>query len=381
MINFKDLEDILEKARLGLIKKLEALDLSALEISDYNKKYLGDKLCNIKNVMSLYKDIFSVALKDFLTHKSGAADLKNLTIIDYGGGYGLISFFALESGIGQVVYNDIYDVSCRDAKILASALKLELNHIVCGDTQALAEYVNKNSLKISFIISYDVLEHIYNLKNHFSCLTGINTDSFKIYHASGANILNPFIRKKITSLQNKAEFTTRTPKKGSKKRDTHESYLSVREKIIHQHAPNLCQSIVKQLAEETRGLIIEDIQNYTDNFLNGKKDFNINKNHSLGPGSNTCDPYTGNWCEHLIEHAVLIETLKNAGFSNIHILPGKYCVHTVFLKKYLKIFLNLIISIFPGKAVKIAPYFILKALYKKNQNTEDTKLNLPNQTC
>jgi len=75
-------------------------------------------------------------------------------LVDYGGGSGLLSFLALEAGIGTVIYNDIYDVSCEDARKLGQALHLPLSRIVCGDVDELVSYLRKEKINVNAIVSY-----------------------------------------------------------------------------------------------------------------------------------------------------------------------------------------------------------------------------------
>jgi len=70
-------------------------------------------------------------------------------------------------GIGNVIYVDIYDGSCNDVEILSNALGLPLDYIICGDVDDLISFVQDNQIIINLIASYDVLEHIYDVEDHF----------------------------------------------------------------------------------------------------------------------------------------------------------------------------------------------------------------------
>jgi len=46
--------------------------------------------------------------------------------------------------------------------------------------------------------------------------------------------------------------------------------------------------------------------------------------YQIADPTNTCDPYTGNWCEHLIDFGWLERTVRSAGFCQVKILAGFY---------------------------------------------------------
>jgi hypothetical protein len=96
-----------------LFSKLVSFDVNSLGISDYNKHYFGDKLANLISNLQLnaYLLSWSLAKSDL--------PLDRFVFVDYGGGSGMLSLLAKELSIGTVIYNDIYDVSCHDARIIA----------------------------------------------------------------------------------------------------------------------------------------------------------------------------------------------------------------------------------------------------------------------
>lgn len=103
-------------AKHTLYKKLQAMDIEKLNISDYNKKYLLNMKKNKWNILNTYGEMI------FLLFKHFGQKFKNLSFLDYGGGTGIISLLACEVGIKNIYYNDIYDVSVNDAKVIADAL-------------------------------------------------------------------------------------------------------------------------------------------------------------------------------------------------------------------------------------------------------------------
>jgi len=125
--------------------------------------------------------------------------------------------------------------------------------------------------------------------------------------------------------------------------------------MISTYAPELDLKAVEQLARSTRGLIQRDIERCVDEFrLHGKITYHIDH------PTNTCDPYTGSWCEHLIEFEWLDEIIKNAGFS-VELKPGLYNTGGSSLKKCVKVMLNGLMPFLGRWGMMIAPYYVVQA--------------------
>jgi hypothetical protein len=341
--------DRIASAGNRLYEKLVDLDFGSLNLSEYNQRYLEGKIAGLRGVLQLYGKLFYLSLNDKQTR------FKKAVIVDYGGGSGLISLMAAEMGIGTVVYNDIYDVSCLDVQCLAQALKLPLQHVVCGNADVLASYLQKNAISVDAIISYDVIEHIYDLESHFKTLGNLRSDCLKIVYASGANSANPYCVRSAKRIQIEAEYKDREKKWGHKERDHLRAYLDARKEIITSYAPELSSEEIAQLARSTRGLMRLDIERCIEEFR-GQGETNYRINHP----TNTCDPYTGNWCEHLMDFRWLENVLKKEGFS-AQILPGAYSKGGPFPKRSAKWILNATIRILGRRGLFVAPYFIVYA--------------------
>ena len=348
-INNHELRDKIKSAKAQLYNKLTTVNLQSTSISEYNQWYLGTKLASLENSLELYSRLI------YLSLENSQVPLHNTVLVDYGGGSGLISMLAAEVGVGSVIYNDIYDVSCKDVVHLSDLLKLTLDHVICGDVDELVSYLNSNSISINSITSYDVLEHIYDIESHFKVLNDLSCKDFRIVYASGANIENPRRARALERQQVEVENKDREKRWGSKERDTLEAYLNIRKNIISAYAPDLNTDQVEYIAYSTRGLIQKDIEGCVDEF---RQHGNISYN--IAHPTNTCDPYTGNWCEHLIELEWLERTLSNEGFS-VEIMTGRYNTCGSFFKKSAKIILNTILRHFGRRVMSISPYYVLYA--------------------
>ncbi|MEX2596367.1 MAG: hypothetical protein WEC59_05490 [Salibacteraceae bacterium] len=137
---------------------------------------------------------------------------------------------ATELGIGKIIYNDIYEVSCNDVKMLSEELKLPIENIISGDVDEIVSFLVANDINPNAIISFDVLEHIYDVETHFKTLGAFASNELRIVYGSGANIRNKRYVNSVAKYQINIEHNTRKKVSGHKSRDTLESYLDARKK-------------------------------------------------------------------------------------------------------------------------------------------------------
>ncbi len=339
-----------------LFQKLSILDLATSNISNYNKRYLREKLVNLR--MELDRSSYILAW----TFENSAISLNDRVFLEYGGGIGLLSLFAKELGIGTVIYNDIYDISCQDAKILADTLKLKADNYVHGDIEEVLEFFKTTNINCDMVSSYDVIEHIYDIKSFLRKLSLLSSGKLKVCLASGANKYNSLIRRRIIKKQIEAEYKDREKVWGCKERDTLKSYFKIRNEIIRNHLSEinlkLNEDCILKLVKYTRGLKKEDIERRVDDFI---------KTNIFPPKpihtTNTCDPYTGNWKENLMEPYFLAEVLNKYGFK-VKVFNGYYGNSTSLLKRYLGRVLNLFIYVFKRQGIRFSPFYMIYGIRK-----------------
>lgn len=341
----------LTSARRRLRDKLSKLDPAATGISEYNQRYLGQKLSVLERQLKLDADLLELSLSDW------NGPLADFVFVDYGAGSGILAFLAKELGIGTVVYEDIYEVSCADATRVAQVLGLPLDHVVCGDVEELVSYLRRAGLVVNAIASYDVLEHIYDVEDHFRQLASapLAPGFFRLVYASGANIKNRRYVRSTMKAQRADENEDRTPEWGHKERDTLRAFVDLRRDMIREHAPELAAEQVELLARATRGLRKDDIEKCVAEYQ-ATGTISYRPDHP----TNTCDPLTGNWSEHLIEPSWLEGVLRDAGFR-ARTLAGEYLIGGSLPKRATKHALNLTIRIFGRRALAIAPFYVLYA--------------------
>ena len=351
----KQLQEKIIAAEKQLYDKLINLDPKSLNICKNNQRKLLLKISDLKKVLRLYGNLL------YLSLNNRQISLEESVLVDYGGGTGLISFLGAEMGIGTIVYIDIWEISCMDARTLSDTLGLSLDHIVCGDVEELVSYLDNNSISIDALTSYDVLEHIYDVESHFKKLSSLSNSKFRLVYASGANTAFPVYVRSVRKQQIRREFGNRAKERGGKESDHPQGYLGLRKNLISEYATELDLKAVEQLAHSTRGLIRQDIEKCVDEFrLHGKITYHIDH------PTNTCHPYTGDWCEHLIDFEWLKYVIENAGFS-AEIKPGRYTTGGSLLRKSAKAMLNGIIPFLGSCGMMVAPYYVVQADFPNDQ--------------
>ena len=341
--------DMINSAKSRLLSKLVQIDPKAIGISEYNQRYLGSKIQYVEATLDLYGKLLLLAFEGSLVLP------EDFSMVDYGGGSGLITLLATEAGFGGVIYNDIFEVSCADVKKLSEALGMQVDHVVPGDVEDLITYLKRESISVDAVVSNDVLEHIYDVRAHFRHLASLAENPFRVVHATGANSLNWRFSAHAKKQQLEVEYENREAKWGHKDRDTLQAYLEVRRNIIFEYAPKLEKTHVEKLARATRGLMKQDIEKCVDEY-HRKGSISYQPDHP----TNTCDPLTGNWCEHLMDFDWLAQAVEASGFS-VKILPGAYFISGSFPKRSAKILINALLRVFGRMCMFLAPHFVLIA--------------------
>ena len=157
----------LKNASIRLSEKLSRIDLACSGNSKVNQRSLDRQRQGMQHSFGIYARLLDMSLG------SNQAALDRTVIVDYGGGSGTMSMMAKELGIGTVVYADVYDGSCADAGRLGELLGLPIDHTVCGDIDELISYLSSNSICVNAVVSYDVIEHIYDVESHFEKLIAV----------------------------------------------------------------------------------------------------------------------------------------------------------------------------------------------------------------
>jgi 2-polyprenyl-3-methyl-5-hydroxy-6-metoxy-1,4-benzoquinol methylase len=332
-----------------LHRKLKHVDISRLNISEYNKVYLKNRQKSLRYFLHIYSYILSWSLVGFEDR------VNQLVYMDYGGGTGILSLLAKELGIGTVIYNDIFEVSCDDARIIAETIGNRCDYYVPGDIDQVIDFLQTNSLQCDVLGCYDVIEHIYDIESFFHHLPALSDGPLNIVLSSGANTFNPLVRRHEMKTQLRVELQDRPQQEGHKERDSVKAYKTLRREIIQENAPHLGEQEIEHLATLTRGMIQTDIEKAVDAYQ---------KSGDLPPTpehpTNTCDPLTGNWAEHLMDPYRLRDTLATNGFR-VEVLNGYYGHPQNKLKQIVGFLINLAIYQLKKSGIYLSPFYTIYA--------------------
>ncbi|OQY27192.1 MAG: hypothetical protein B6244_11300 [Candidatus Cloacimonetes bacterium 4572_55] len=343
----KNLLKQVNKAGEKLYRKFTTLDVKKLPISDYNKRYLNDYMKTPEAIIQRYAYILAWALSDM------SDSLEDAVFLDYGGGSGVLSLLAKELPLKSVIYNDIYEISGNDARIVGQALGNEADGYVIGGVDAVLDFVRDRDISIHAVGSYDVIEHIYDIEDFLKKLPEFSKESLTIFLSSGANMFNQRIVKVTVKKQIQAEYEGQKKTFGTKKRDCTRPYLAVREEMIRDYRPSLSDKEVAEFAAATRGLIEPDVRKQVDRYVeNGEAP------QPPDHPTNTCDPYTGNWMEHFMNPYQLQKTLTGAGIDT-RVAWGYYGRSPSKIKRALSIPLNIAIRFIPRLNRHLSPFYSL----------------------
>jgi ubiquinone/menaquinone biosynthesis C-methylase UbiE len=336
-----------DSAKRVLIEKLKSLDLGTLKLSDYSKNYLNFLIDDIWETLSRFEQV----IREAISHSP--KQVSQMTVIDYGGGTGLLSLLAKEMGFKSVIYNDIFEGSCKDVKVLAKACSLKLEAVLHGDAADLVGYLNNSLTQTDLIVSYDVIEHVYDVKKNFEAFSRLDIAPKVIVYGSGANIRNPFYTREVRKSQLSVENEDRKQSYGHKASDSLKSYMNLRKDIIRQISPSLDENALEYLARSTRGLIKSDIEKGVREYM-----LQGNLSYQISHPTNTCDPITGNWCEHLLDFNWLTSTAHSLGY-HADISKGKYSPDRFTKRNIFRSIFNIANVTFGRFGFSFSPFYIL----------------------
>ena len=352
----KTLINKINNAAKTLYEKLENYDLNKNDdISDYNRRYFGNLISDKSSIvqgLQKYSYLLTWVLADV------NIPFKKITFMDYGAGHGMLALLAKATGIGTVIHNDIYEISCKDAQCIGSDLDLAANYYVPGDIDEVINFRNSQNIDINAIANYDVIEHIYDIEDFLNKLKLLSNSFQSVFFASGANSLNPKIDKQLRKQHIFFENNDRELKAGRKPTDETRALVKVRKKIIMELNLKLDLKEIDQLVELTRGMLVDKIKLAAKNYTNTGELPNV----PLHP-TNTCDPFTGNWFDHLMDPYHLKNILYNNGYDS-EVIPGYYGDSRKLSFKVVKSILNMIISSNKKIGLKLAPFYSIRGLRK-----------------
>jgi hypothetical protein len=339
---------VLDKAAASLGSKLQNIELSGLGLSEWVTRYWRDKLdCPIAQ-LQLSNYLLWQALKEL------NGDIANATLLECGGGCGLLSLLAKEAGVGTVIYSDIDPVACNDARIVGNSIGLPADCYVCGEINEVLRLSTERGLTYEGICSYDLIEHVYDIEEFLRCLGKFAGPRLTVVMGSGANSKNPMISSKIKAWHRQCEDRGTGERPGYPGRDSTRAYRDIRKDIISDFLGPQPEALMAELAERTRGLRKDDIIAALETFAGHGK---------LPPktphATNTCDPLTGNWQEHLMDPRQLVDVLVGTGFDASWFSGFRSGRYGGWLKKGAIRVANMLTGLGRKQSIYFAPYYVV----------------------
>ncbi len=284
-----------EKQR-GLLQQLSQMDLSVLDISAYSRNALNRMLAAVE----FYLDIYRASLERVLA--CGNRTPSETTIVDYGGGHGLLSILAKRLGFGQVIYIDYNPDAVQTVQQLSRWLGTQPDVVLQGNVDVLEKWCQTNRVCPQALLSIDVIEHIYVLDDFFAALHRISSQMTMLFTTAST----PYNRRVVRRLHRAMELDEQgMPGKMG--------FYDMRREYIKNFQNDMPDKLLDYWAANTRGLIFDDIRRAVEA---------QSPNLLLDP-YNTCDPRTGSWTERILPVGDYQQLLSAYGYKLL-ILPGFY---------------------------------------------------------
>lgn len=277
--------EIIKKIAKETILSILKINFSQLDISEYNKEYIDRLLPDI----DYYFNIYIAAVTHILPNEITSSDY----FIDFGGGHGFLSLFLKRLGM-NVIYCDLNPLSVKTITLIKQEIGYGPDIILDGSSPELLSFCTTNDLLPKYLISTDLLEHVYDLNALFADFHALNPNMLMVF-TTGSVQSNALKSRKLRKHMLEGEANT---------------YLPTRKQFISEKYPGIDSSEIEKLARLSRGLIFPDIIQFVDTYLkdNILSVVNIDK-------YNTCDPRTGNWLERILSKKQYQKIINNNHFE------------------------------------------------------------------
>ena len=265
--------------------------------------------------------------------------VSEIVIMDYGAGVGTLYMLAKMIGCKIVIYNDFLEEWRFSALKIAEAVDVQIDEAILGDIEETLETIATKNIRCDIITSRNVIEHVYKLDNFYQAIF-LQQPQALIYSSTTANIYNPGSHVKHVLWHRRWE----------------KEYYKKRLEIIASTGMVPEQSKRRVLAKKTQGLALTDLTKAVQAYHESQELPNASVHYS-----NTCEPLTGVWAEHLL---TFDQYRKHIGTDKYRVtfLPGFWDTH--YQKKWKNIFakmMNWIIGVTGKAGILLAPFIYVIA--------------------
>jgi len=270
--------------------KLNSFDAESSILERYTKDYLQKYLNNIEYEIQLNSRLI------YELFKGQNAPIEKSTVLDIGGGVGIMSMMLVSMGVGKVIYLDQNSAVTKDAELLANTLGFQAHRYLSSSLEQIPSDVAST---IDIALSRDVLEHIYDLYSlDFSLSFYPNLK--RMVHNTSANLYCLWLRKYFEEVHRESE------KEGVISKTANGGYWQDRYEYLLKELGIKNTDEARELATSTRGLNYTDMANFLEN-----REYPFERHWA----SNTCDPANGNWSERLMPVEEYRKWAGKNGFS------------------------------------------------------------------
>ena len=298
-----------------MMRQLKEIDYGSLPISDYSREYIMRMLPHLDYYLDIYRGSLSQMLKQLGMPPS------EVTMVDYGGGHGLLSLAAKRMGVGKVIYIDINPKAVETVTVLSQELGTAPDCILQGDASTLRQWSESNHTIPDALLGMDVIEHIYELESFFADIYAVNPRIFMLF-TTGSTPYNPWVKRRLHRVMQSDEM-------GHGGRP---GFFQLRKDFIVRHYPDMKDVDADVWAADTRGLIYQDILTAID----------THTPNPLNDPYNTCDPETGSWTERILPMDAYQKMVQPYG-AGVTVRSGYYNVYRKGIKRRASRILNALI--------------------------------------
>jgi hypothetical protein len=330
-----DLGAAINKACNALYIKIQTLDVEALPLEPFYKWYF--KKCHLS------RPIFSLQTSAKMLYdgiKITNKPLHEIVMMDYGAGLGTLYIIAKMIGVKKIIYNDLLPEFAQPAIALDKVFGIIMDEYITGDTLQTCKILAEKNIECHLIVSRNVVEHIYSLKDFFAILHQYQPNAI-LYNSTTANWRNPAAHIQHVLIHKRARKLV----------------MDKKQTILKTALPTATE---KELQQLNSNLVQYGGQEFTDAINNyaTHKIMPLPKNDY----TNICDE-TGNWGEHLLPY----KTYKAlAPQYNLQFKPGFWDVHYKNpLKTILGKILNAATKLLGDNGVLLSSFFYVVAIPKK----------------
>lgn len=252
------------------LEKLNKIQFKELSLVEYNLDYLEKMKPNFFYYLQMF---------DFtISHLLNGEKPNQRWIVDFGGGHGILSLYLKSKGF-NVIYCDYNPTSVETAKKLSQSVGYDIDFFVQGSAKELADIIQTNQLDVQFVISTDTIEHVSDLDEMMHELRRINKQ-LKIVFTTASNPKNHYkVRRLRKVMQN----------------DENQNILPLRRAYIAENFSDLDDTLVDQLAVNSRGLKYDQLDEFVHYFLKHQRMQKVDVDKF-----NCCEPVFGTWTERVL---------------------------------------------------------------------------------